>query len=408
MSYAGYIPSKVTVVKHLTRDIAFILPQVDSGVGFLESNYKNRLATAMKWAGKEAQTVDIENGFMTGFSIETLNGRYHTEVEYVLVRHPEGYVFEVPFQNLLDILKVSGCGVGGIIEAPCKLFASGGKWRIFPQGTNLEDGALEADKTSRKFVADKKKNANKKFVVGQVVKLRDMDGYWVYAGKKLIGANYDVHEEFFKDTSNQYPRADKITSVASCKVVIDGSVCTSSGVCDGVEFEVKKSLPMLDECWMTFVRIPNVSKTDSISNEEFMLRSYRQGGPEPEIVLFKSKSVQFQPTDEFDHGTLEHLSVTKFKLCSTGGSKNPWDLLNGWDSHLRTVGSSGFGYYNTIYPQELLVGKEPNVGQVYEKGVEIGHGGRFYVDQVYMWSGRHVGYGKGKSTHSDTLYSIRG
>lgn len=418
---AGHIPTKLTVVAHESRDITFILPQADPEVGFLPSNYEKRLGTATKWAGKGAKIVEIENEAVSGFSIETLNGRYHTEVEYVLVRHPEGYVFEVPFQNLLDILKSAGCGVGGVISQPCKLFAMGGKWRIIPVGTDLEEEAITADKEARKFVAEKKKNASKKFVVGQVVKMRDADGYWVYMGKKIVNAHLEHHVEFFRKEGEQYRQrpegghymtAGVIRSVADCKVTIEGSLVVSEGKqvsSDGSThvFRETKNLEPLQQEWMVFVRLPEISKTDSITNTEFMKKSWGDEKPKkPEMLVYKGKSVQFQPTDEFDHATVQAVKGVKFYLDSVGG-KGSWELLQSWDEVI--LGISGWGGGSNVwgsrsnYQQELSVGCDPVVGQVFEP--EVAKDGRFYVECVHKWSGRHVDGGR-SSSHDKTYFSV--
>lgn len=398
---AGYTPKNLTVVKHETRDITFILPHADPEVGFLPSNYEKRLVTATKWAGKGAKIVEIENEAVSGFSIETLNGRYRTEVEYVLVRHPKGYVFEVPFQNLLDILKSAGCGVGGVIAQPCKLFAMGGKWRIIPSGTDLEEEAIAADKEARKFVAEKKKNASKKFVVGQVVKMRDEEGYWVYLGKHTVGAHFEHHTEFFRQDGASYGNQGVIRSVASCKVTVNGSLVVSEGKQsdregDLHEFREFKNLEPLQQEWLVFVRIPNVSKTENISNADFMKKCWGDDKPKvPEMLLYKGKSVQFQPTDEFDHETVASATGVKFKLDCVGG-KSVYDLVSGWDKVRSGIaGWGGVWSSNRNYPQDLIDGCEPVIGQTYTP--DVAKDKRFYVDSVHRWSGRHVDGGHASS-----------
>lgn len=404
---AGYIPTKLTVVAHESRDITFILPQADPEVGFLPSNYEKRLGTATKWAGKGAKIVEIENEAFSGFSIETLNGRYHTEVEYVLVRHPKGYVFEVPFQNLLDILKSAGCGVGGVITQPCKLFAMGGKWRIIPSGTDLEVESIAADQESRKFVADKKKHASKKIVVGQVVKMRDDGGYWVYLGKQTVGAHFEKHTEFFRQEGTGYGRSQGvIRSVADCKVTVNGSLVVSEGKQsdqegDLHEFREFKNLERLQQEWLVFVRIPNVSKTEKISNTDFMKKRWGDDKPKvPEMLVYKGKSVQFQPTDEFDHETVAAAKGVKFKLDCVGG-KGVYELTSGWDKVIHDIaGWGGVWSGNRNYPQDLIDGCDPVVGQTYTP--DVAKDKRFYVDSVHRWSGRHVD--GGHSSSYDKMY----
>lgn len=409
---SGYIPKKLTVVKHATRDITFILPNADPEVGFLPANYDKRLITATSWAGKGCESVELENTAVSGFKFETLNGRYHTEVEYVLVRHPEGYVFEVPFQNLLDILQVAGCGVGGVVSQPCKMFATGGKWRIIPQGTSLEEESVSADKASRQFVADKKKNASKKFKEGQVVKMRDSDGYWVYLGKHKLSASYQGKHEVFNIVSTGYHGKDcEIYSQAGMEITINGSSVHvvgqkfdyKEGLCR--DFTDTYTLPELEKDYLLFARIVGVSKTDTIGNAEFMLERYRKGEVKSQIIAFKSKSVQFQPTDEFDDTTLK-LALSgsvEFELAG-GGNVRHYDLMKGWDDNITQFTHRNMYSYSSAYPYTVLPEQNFKVGEKFKKSetdVE-----RFYLDNVSAWVDRLYGRCSASVNPEPSFYNV--
>lgn len=391
---AGFIPTNLTVVQHSTRDITFILPKPVPEVGFLESNYEKRLSTATNWAKDrtsklEKPLIDLENLPATGFSIETLNGRYRTEVEYICVRHPDGYVFEVPFQNLLDIIKEVGCGVGGIIDKPCYMFAMGGKWRLIPVGGDMDASAQEADKESRKFVADKKVNAKKKMSVGQVVKMRDYDGYWVYLGKHKVGIFGGGTFEFFKETRVNGHLVD-IRSYKSEKFIASGNKITSNfKTLDGAGYEQESTRVFHSDAsepdYMVFVRIPNVSKTESITNEEFLTNSWSAKSTEPEMALFKSRSVQHQPTDEFDQGTVDYVLNGNVQFEIHSASNIPrWDFTDQWKGGERAYGWGG------DYSYLLKAGEEPKLGEVVtkEQAKAISGGDRFWVDSVELWTPR--------------------
>lgn len=377
----NFFPVKTTVVKHSVRDITFILPQPDPEVGYLAANYEKRLQTAKKWASEKffdqkirdwvypevKEFVELDNNPLHGYVVETLNGRYRTEVEYICMRHPQGYVFEVPFQNLLDIIKEVGCGVGGVISAECRMFAVGGKWRVIPVGGAMEIEALALDKESRKFIADKKKNASKKFVKGQVVKMRDTDGYWVYVGKHKIGAYGSIRHEGFTETYGYGAGKSEISSTTYCHSVFSGSrmdVATrrvdpksKQEYVDSLHLDFKD----LEATYMVFVRLPKISKTESISNEDFMSRGYRKGKPQPEMMIFKGKSVQFQPTDEFDKETLENAlgGGVEYEVL---GAIPQWQLLHNWDEHIRY--RNGYGFSGAYFYQ-LKKDAEPVLGEVF-------------------------------------------
>ena len=314
----GYKPSKVTVVKHHNRDITFMIPQVEPEVGFLQSNYDKRLATAVNWASEryrdpvtgsfgtgEPVITEFENTSLKGYTIETLNGRYRTEVEYILVRHPEGYVFEVPFQNLLDIIKEVGCGVGGVIEKPCYVQAVGGKWRLVPTGGSMEEEAISGDKEIRALYAKKVSNSKKKLSVGDVIKMRDSEGYWVYVGKHKMSADVEYEGSVW-----EYARPEgrpygidwrKMTCVSTTKVTSLGGakVLATSQLLSGGSQEVEHVFEEFDVAYMVFARISGVSKSKTWSNSSFMKRGIREKRhSKHEVALFKGKSVQFEHTGE--------------------------------------------------------------------------------------------------------------
>lgn len=355
----GYKPSKVTVVKHHNRDITFMIPQVEPEVGFLQANYDKRLATAVKWASErfrdpvtgnfgtgEPVITEFENTSLKGYTIETLNGRYRTEVEYILVRHPEGYVFEVPFQNLLDIIKEVGCGVGGVIEKPCYVQAVGGKWRLVPVGGSMEEEAISGDKEIRALYAKKVSNSKKKLSVGDVIKMRDSEGYWVYVGKHKMSADVEYEGSVWENGEKLDSRGFKTTDYRSMTCVRISKVKSIGGSYVSVTHQLKGEgegsgrhhFEMLDETYMVFVRIKGVSKSQTLTNEDFMKDYKYVSGVgkqdiqvDSEVCLFKSKSVQFEHTGETDAGSVEEFlkgGVSyKYKSVSNIGS---WDLFGGW------------------------------------------------------------------------------
>lgn len=376
----GYKPSKVTVVKHHNRDITFMIPQVEPEVGFLQANYDKRLATAVKWASErfrdpltgnfctgEPVITEFENTSLKGYTIETLNGRYRTEVEYILVRHPEGYVFEVPFQNLLDIIKEVGCGVGGVIEKPCYVQAVGGKWRLVPVGGSMEGGAISGDKEIRALYAKKVSNSKKKLSVGDVIKMRDSEGYWVYVGKHKLSVDVEYEGSVWEYARREGRPYDidyyKMTCTSVTKVTpLEGAkVLATSELLGGGRKEAVHEFEEFDVAYMVFARISGVSKSTSWSNGAFMKSGYQEKHySKHEVALFKGKSVQFEHTGESDMGTVKEFltGVYKYEYCGVGGLHH-WDAFKGYEKLVGAHNSiGGFGRSN-------------QVGAVHKKGMQV-------------------------------------
>lgn len=403
----GYKPSKVTVVKHHNRDITFMIPQVEPEVGFLQVNYDKRLATATKWASErfrdpitgsfgtgEPTITEFENASLKGYTIETLNGRYRTEVEYILVRHPEGYVFEVPFQNLLDIIKEVGCGVGGVIEKPCYVQAVGGKWRLVPVGGSMEEGAISGDKEIRVLYAKKVSNSKKKLSIGDVIKMRDSEGYWVYVGKHKMSADVEYEGSVWESIDTR-----SMTCVRTSKVKsIGGSyVSVTHQLKGGGEASGRHHFKLIDETYMVFVRIKGVSKSQTLTNEDFMKDCKHVSGVgkediqvDSEVCLFKSKSVQFEHTGEADAGSVEEFLKGGVSYSYKGVSNiGSWDLFGGWrdlathsrdynwsptrrDSSIHRKGISvKVGDNIEVPPERAFVDLRGHIGDKYDSGAKL-------------------------------------
>ena len=383
----GYKPSKVTVVKHHNRDITFMIPQVEPEVGFLQANYDKRLATAVKWASErfrdpitgnfgtgEPIITEFENTSLKGYTIETLNGRYRTEVEYILVRHPEGYIFEVPFQNLLDIIKEVGCGVGGVIEKPCYVQAVGGKWRLVPVGGSMEEEAISGDKEIRALYAKKVSNSKKKLSVGDVIKMRDSEGYWVYVGKHKMSADVEYEGSVWENDVKPDSRGFKTTDTRSMACVRTSKVKSIGGSFVSVTHQLKGGgedsgrhhFKLLDETYMVFVRIKGVSKSQTLTNEDFM-KDYKyvsgvgkqEVQVDSEVCLFKGKSVQFEHTGETDTGSVEEFLKGSVSYGYKGVSNiASWDLFFGWRDLVT---------HNRNYPRD----SKRRDSSVHRKGVSV-------------------------------------
>lgn len=295
----SYTPKALTVVPHSSRDISFIIPQALPEVGFLPSAHQKRLSTALKWSGIQSdKVVELDNAPVQGFVLETLNGRYHTEVEYLCVRHPKGYVFEIPFQNLLDIIKEVGVGVGGVIQGDCYMVAVSSKWAVVPVGGSMDSEAQESHKRIVDALVAKKSNATKKFGVGAILKFRDDSGKhdWLYIGKLQPRVSYNgdfcLWERVRDSRQHNYGDALAIChTVAPVVTAPNGMSVLRESVGSGDFFVSWRQATVKKQKLMTFVRLN------------------KDGTPSQTVALFKSKSVQFQPTDRTDIDLAKLLAV---------------------------------------------------------------------------------------------------
>ena len=365
----SFLPKKMTSVKHNQRDICFVIPHELPEVGYLKSSYDKRLVTAEKWAGTGCVvTKDIQNEARKGFTFETLNGRYRTEVEFILVRHPDGHVFEVPFQNLLDIMNEVGISVGGVIPKECLMFSFNSKWRVIPVGGAMHKEALKAHKDVVDALVLKKLSAKKasKLVTGDIVKMRDGDAWneenksdWVYAGKfeprvrvdfdwvelmqtpkekvNVCGSWYDQHKGF------------KVNQVAKIQNSECGMLIKRSGA----------SGSMHDRAWVN----PHKGKKFNI-----FVKLNKDGKPSNTVAIFKGTSVQIQPTGEKRPEALKSLTnklnfeahyVGSFQMYNFGGVKEtPADLIS--HRYYRYSPYDNSRLYTTVKAGKL------EAGQVYD------------------------------------------
>ena len=105
-----------------------------------------------------------------------------------------------------------------------------------------------------------------------------------------------------------------MTCVRTSKVKsIGGSyVSVTHQLKGGNEDSGRHHFKLLDKTYMVFVRIKGVSKSQTLTNEDFMKDYKYVSGvgkqdiqADSEVCLFKSKSVQFEHTGETDTGSVE-------------------------------------------------------------------------------------------------------
>lgn len=210
-----YTPKSIFATKHHARELGFLIPEPDQEVNFTQASFENRKGTVLKWATETVyhdgarrdfpkpdaedevkwgllNTLSFENKPVSGFKLITLNGRYSTETEYLVVQHPNGYQFEVPFGNVLEVLHHAGCKKGG--ELGGKLYLQyGTKWSLVCAGTEMEKAAIQNDQEARAFHAERKKQKSSKLAAGDVVRIDGLAGLFVYVGKHKAKLDGEVH-----------------------------------------------------------------------------------------------------------------------------------------------------------------------------------------------------------------------
>lgn len=210
----------------------------------------------------------------------------------------------------------------------------------------MEEEAISGDKEIRALYAKKVSNSKKKLSVGDVIKMRDSEGHWVYVGKHKMSADFEyegsVWESDVKPDSRGFNSIDtrSMTCVRTSKVKsIGGSyVSVTHQLKGGGEGTGRHHFKMLDETYMVFVRIKGVSKSQTLTNEDFMKDYKYVSGVgrqdiqvDSEVCLFKGKSVQFEHTGETDVGSVEEFlkGEVSYKYKSVSNVSS-WDIFFGW------------------------------------------------------------------------------
>lgn len=100
-------------------------PNDSSKLGFVTHYKKSKIAKEASWnlwRDKKINPDEFENKPLKGFKIDCDDFRYYgigwtkRGPYFCCVRDPRGFDFDISFQNLLEILKVSNCTEGGEIE----------------------------------------------------------------------------------------------------------------------------------------------------------------------------------------------------------------------------------------------------------------------------------------------------
>lgn len=216
----------------------------------------------------------------------------------------------------------------------------------------MEEEAVSGDKEIRARYAKKVSNSKKKLSVGDVIKMRDSEGYWVYVGKHKLSVDVEYEGsvwEYARPEGRPYGidwrkmicvNTTKVTSLGGAKVL------ASSQLLGGGSQEVEHVFEEFDVAYMVFARISGVSKSKTWSNGAFMKRGIREKRhSKHEVALFKGKSVQFEHTGESDMGTVEEFLTGKHKYHYCGvGSLNSWDAFKDYE---KLVGCRSSQHYNS-------------------------------------------------------------
>ena len=381
-----YIPKDIWLVKHHSRDISFFVPKPDEEVNTTQATFEKRQSTALNWArgDRYSDRVPLEsltqheftNDFTHGFKFITTSSRWQTEAEYIVIRHPNGYSFEIYTSNLLEVLRADGCSQGGVLNGKYKMFYNmNGKWSIFSEGSSLEPEMNKLDAETRKAHAGKKKAKSIKLTEGMVVKIGNDNHEWVYVGKQELSIEGSMGEI-------SYRHFNKIR-----EAVVYG---TREWVFKGDQCVVTRNMKEVNTDW----RNDNYELGETLrTSEEIipfevpkLLTFVTKGG---KICQFKSKSVYIVPVD--DGAKFNQEVVDQFKSGKLYDFDNPTynsgfeyeDLLIqiGWYKPKNSYGY-GYGYnFRDEYTGRVAkLDKSPKIGDTWDiyksqkPFEEIGHG----------------------------------
>lgn len=383
-----YIPKDIWLVKHHSRDISFFVPKPDEEVNTTQATFEKRQSTALNWArgDRYSDRVPVEsltqhefqNDFTHGFKFITTSSRWQTEAEYIVIRHPNGYSFEIYTSNLLEVLRADGCSKGGVLNGKYKMFYNmNGKWSIFSEGSSLEPEMNKLDAETRKVNASKKLNKSIKLVEGMVVSLpkgyKENDVDWVYVGRhelEAVGTVGEIHIFSVPRKHNTYQ-------------VFSKGIYTFSG--GGYVYD-EKEVYVEGKGWGADERViigdtVNTSQTTGTLDMPKLLTFVSTDG---RIAQYKSKSVYIEPKDGgtvFNHDVVKSFKAGALYQFSAKG----FDYSEVLRKHnIDTAHRYGSSYYGLSRYKYLLNFK----GKGFEIGDQIVNGsGGMPFDQVSTYWG---------------------
>lgn len=385
-----YIPKDIWLVKHGTRDIAFFVPKPEEEVNTTQATFEKRQSTALSWAsgGPYSQRVPVEqliqhqfvNDFQHGFKFITTSGRWQTEAEYIVIKHPNGYSFEIYTSNLLEVLRADGCSKGGVLNGKYKMFYNmNGKWSIFSEGSSLEPEMNKLDAETRQANAKKKKAKSIRLTEGMVVKIGDDNLEWVYVGKQEL----DIEGSMAEIDYRNFYKIKETVVYGTREWQFKGDKCVVTRNMKEVKTDWRSDNYELSEHTRT--------SEDVIQFEVPRLLTFvTKGG---KVCQFKSKSVYIVPVD--DGTKFNQEVVDEFKSGKKYSFDNPTynsgydyeDLLTqvGWYKPKDTY--HDYNVRDEYSDKVASLDKSPKIGDTWDpyqsvkpyKGLGCGDWGGFKV-----------------------------
>ena len=366
-----YIPKDIWLVKHNSRDIAFFVPKPEEEVNTTQETFEKRQKTALTWArdGNYGKSVPVEsltqhefsNDFQHGFKFITTSGRWQTEAEYIVIKHPNGFSFEIYTSNLLEVLRADGCAKGGVLNGEYRMFYNmNGKWSIYSKGSSLEPEMDKLDAATRENNAKKKKAKSIKLVEGMVVKIGNDNHEWVYVGKQELAIEGSMGEVHYR----QFHKLKEGVLFATKNWEFTGSECTVITNSRNIESNWR------DDAY-TIGSTVHTGEDKYTLDIPKLITFVTKGG---KICQFKSKSVYIIPVDDgnkFNQEVVEQFKSGKkydfaIPVYSSGYDYEELLIQIGWNKS-RNAYSWGGPYGREAYSGKVAsLDKAPKIGDTWQ------------------------------------------